>query len=108
MGDSKKKPADSGDTGRYGIPEGGGALELAEPTRDYMCASGGAAEAADDLDNEDDGIDWSGLPDRLTVGSLEELYEKLMEGLDDIEAGRTRPMDDVVNDILRDIENGTI
>jgi len=38
----------------------------------------------------------------------QEVIGKIMEGLADIEAGRVYPMDEVVDEILRDIENGTI
>ncbi|MCL2182192.1 MAG: hypothetical protein FWB85_01815 [Chitinispirillia bacterium] len=135
MGDSKKKRADSGDTGQYGMPEGGGALELAEPTRDYMCASGGGAAVAwPDEPGPDDDVSWEDiykmLEGREKAGreidldslppppsyTAKEIFDMLEEGHRDVLEGRTQPAKvafreirrKIANNIRRDIENGLL
>jgi hypothetical protein len=67
-----------------------------------------AAKSCNESEIWDDGIDWSGLPAHLSVNSLEDLYKKLEEGEADERAGRVIWLDDAVDEILQDIENGTI
>jgi len=88
------------------------ALEVAEPAT--MCYGGGSAIAEPnwtseaDPDNDwDDDVDY-GAPESVTVHSYEELCQKLEEAEEDERTGQMYPLDEVVDEILRDIENGTI
>jgi len=113
---SKMKKSDGSDEPRRdcAYPVGGSGdsgIEVSEPRRDYMYSTGGGAavEETDDLDDEDDGIDWSGLPAHMTFNSKEELYRTLIKDLDDLdEEDDGIPIEDVFDEIRRDIINGTI
>jgi len=91
--------------------DGNGALEVGEPAVLYYGGGGGSAVADPDdadFDGDWDGEDDFGAPESLTVNTYEELCQKLAEGRADVEAGRVISLDDAVDEILRDIENGTI
>jgi len=98
-----------------------GDLETAEPATLYYGGRSAIAEPdwaseADPNDDWDDDDYEPPTPERTAaikrdpayIAWKQEVFQKIKEGVADIEAGRVRPIDDVVDDILRDIENGTI
>jgi hypothetical protein len=92
-------------------PENAGAVEVKEPVAAYYTGKVGNAVAepydADPDDDWDDDFDY-GAPESVIAHSYEELCQMLAEGRADIEAGRVISIDDAVDEILRDIANGTI
>jgi hypothetical protein len=91
-------------------PANDGAAEVKEPVAAYYTGTVGNAIAEPyetDSDDWDDDFDY-GAPESVTAHSYEELCRMLAEGRADIEAGRVISLDDAVDEILRDIENGTI
>jgi len=101
----------------YDTPDTGAPLEVSEPPAYYgeVCGDGRLGAVAvvyddNDDDDGDDGIDLDALPvpESITVRTLEELYSKVEEGRQALLEGRTIPLDEAVDSILRDIENGTI
>jgi hypothetical protein len=92
-------------------PQNDDAAEVKEPVAAYYTGTVGNAiaepYAADSDDDWDDDFDF-GAPESVIAHSYEELCRMLAEGRADIEAGRVYPMDEVIDEILRDIANGTI
>ena len=92
-------------------PQSDGAVEVKEPVAAYYTGAVGNAITEpydpDSDDDWDDDFDY-GAPESVTAHSYEELCQMLAEGRADIEAGRVISLDDAVDEILRDIENGTI
>jgi len=74
--------------------------EVSEPAVAYCPTPTAEAWESDAADE--------GAPESITVNSYEELCQKLAEGRADIEAGRVISLDDAIDNILRDIANGTI
>jgi len=92
-------------------PKNDSPAEVKEPATAYYTGRVGNAVAEPYETTPDD--DWDddydyGAPESVTVHSYEELCQKLAEGRADIEAGRVISLDDAVDEILRDIANGTI
>ena len=91
-------------------PENDGAVEVKEPVAAYHTGRVGNTVAEPYETNPDD--DWDddfdyGAPESVTVHSYEELCQKLEEAEEDDEASDIS-LDDALNEILKDIENGTI
>jgi len=113
----EKKSSEDGKTAPYVNTGGDGVLEVREPPMYYgeVCGGGGKggiAEIADDRDGDDcdDGINWDAIPvpKHLKVSSHKQLYDMLTEGLEDMKAGRSYSVDEVFDELERDIKNGTL
>jgi len=102
-------------------------LEIREPVAPYYSGGGGSAVAEPDeagLDGEfNPNCDWDdgGGDEPMTAKRAaairqdpafivweQEVIRKLLEGRAETLAGNTRPFNEAVDEILRDIENGTI
>jgi hypothetical protein len=91
-------------------PQNDSTAEVKEPVAAYYTGKVGntVAEPYDTApdDDWDDDYDY-GAPESVTVHSYEELRQKLAEAEEDDEASDIS-LDDALNEILKDIENGTI
>jgi len=103
------------------------ALETREPVTAYYGGGGGSAVADafeadfggeftayggwhDDEDDEPVTLERAAAirKDPGFIAWMEDFYRSFEEGIADARAGRMRPLDEAVDEILRDIENGTI
>jgi len=98
------------------------ALEVAEPATMYYGGGSAIAEpdwasdADPDNDWDDDDDDEPLTPEKVAaikkdpayIAWKEEIFRSLLESEEDVKAGRVYSLDEVVDEILRDIENGTI
>jgi len=87
-------------------PQNDSPAEVKEPAAAYYTGRVGNAVAEPYETTPDDDYDY-GAPESVTVHSYEELCQKLAEAEEDDEASDIS-LDDALDEILRDIKNGTI
>ena len=94
-----------GEQGADGAAAGDAGVLNVEEGRAHYGGGGGSAVAGEELDPDGDwGDEEGGAPEHLTFSTPEELYKLLMEAEEE-DDGVEYSLDEVVDEILRDIEN---